>query len=198
MNSSRFQLAVQKIDEANSADPNREVFEGKEYPKELLYSIRMSRWVEKIAPEAGEALKLAARGQHLCRWEVPRSGYSMDRAGYLKWRTYLYTYHADKTAAILKDCGYGTEVVERVRTLIQKKNIKTDPEMQTLEDVICLVFLENYFAEFSVKHDEEKMIVIIQKTWKKMSETGHRAALNIPVDDASKALLQKALKPEIR
>ncbi len=194
MTSSRFNAAIQKIDQANAQDPNRESFHGKDYPKELLYSIRMSAWLDKLRPEAPDFLKLAARAQHLRRWEVPRSSYPMDRAGYLKWRTFLYVYHADKAVEILRETGYDEETIQKVRTLLLKQNIKTNPDMQFLEDVICLVFLENYFADFSKQHDEEKMILIVQKTWKKMSEEGHRAAFQISMSPAAAALVQKALK----
>lgn len=191
----RFESAIQKIDHANSLDPNKEFFEGKEHPKELLYSIRMSSWMEKLRPQASEVLKLAARAQHLRRWEIPRSSYPMDRTGYLKWRTFLYSYHAEKTAEILREAGYEEETVRGVSSLLLKQNIKTNPDMQLLEDVICLVFLENYFADFSRQHDEEKMMVIIQKTWKKMSDEGRAAALQIPMSSAAAVLVQKALKP---
>jgi hypothetical protein len=190
---SRFQAALQKIDQANAQDPNKEFFQGKEYPKEFLYSLRMSVWMDKLRPEAGEVLKLAARAQHLRRWEVPRSSYPMDRTGYLKWRTFLYSYHAEKAAVILSESGYDEETVRKVSTLLLKQNIKTNPDMQLLEDVICLVFLENYFADFSKQHEEEKIVQIVQKTWKKMSNEGHRAALQIPMSSEAAALVKKAL-----
>lgn len=195
MTTSRFETAIQKIDSANSQDPHREIFQGKEYPKELLYSIRMSAWMDKLRPEATEVLKLAARAQHLRRWEIPRSHYPMDRTGYLKWRIFLYSYHAEKTSEILRESGYDAETLGKVSTLLLKQNIKTNPEMQLLEDVICLVFLENYFADFSKQHEEEKMIPIVQKTWKKMSEEGHREALQIPMSSEAAALVKKALTP---
>jgi len=189
-----FDTAIQRIDQANAQDPNREVFEGKEYPKELLYSLRMSAWLEKLRPEACEVLKLAARAQHLCRWEIPRSSYPMDRTGYLKWRTFLYAYHAEKASAVLRETGYDEDAVQKIKTLLLKQNIKTNPQMQLLEDVICLVFLESYFADFSKQHEEEKIVQIVQKTWKKMSEEGHQAALQIPMSTDAAALVKKALK----
>ncbi len=192
--SSRFNTAIQKIDQANAQDPHKEIFQEKEYPKELLYSLRMSAWMDKLRPEASEILKLAARAQHIQRWEVPRSSYSMDRAGYLKWRTFLYSYHAEKASEILREAGYDEETIQKVNTLLLKQNIKTNPDMQLLEDVICLVFLENYFADFSKQHEEEKIVRIVQKTWKKMSDEGHRAALQIPMSPVAAALVKKALK----
>lgn len=196
MTSSRFETAIQNIDRANSQDPNKELFQGKEYPKELLYSLRMSAWLDKLRPDASEILKLAARAQHIRRWDIPRSDYPMDRTGYLKWRTFLYGYHAKEAAAEIRAAGYDEATVEKVSTLLLKQNIKTNPEMQLLEDVICLVFLENYFADFSQQHDEEKIVQIVQKTWRKMSEEGHREALQIPMSPEAQALVKKALKSE--
>jgi len=181
----RYQSAIKKIDAANAGDPHQ---------KELLYSLRMSEWLEKLRPDASEALRLAARAQHIRRWEIPRSGYPMGRAGYLKWRTGLYDFHARKAAGILSQCGYDASTVARVESLIQKKDIKADPEMQLLEDVVCLVFLENYFADFSEKHEEEKVINILRKTWRKMSPAGQKAARGIPLQPQAEALLKKALE----
>jgi hypothetical protein len=193
MTSACFNSAIQKIDQANAQDPNKEIFQGKEYSKELLYSLRMSAWLEKLRPDASEVLKLTARAQHIRRWEIPRSSYPMDRTGYLKWRTFLYAYHAEKTAEILRECGYEEEAIRQISTLLLKQNIKSNPDMQLLEDVICLVFIENYFADFSKQHDEEKIVQIVQKTWRKMSVEGHQAALQIPMSPAAAALVKKAL-----
>lgn len=189
----RFKHAVSRFDEENSKDPNKEIIDGREYAKELLYARRMSGWLEKLQPDASEALKLAARSQHIRRWEIPRSKYPKNRAGYLDWRTTLYSFHAEKSGEILKEAGYDVETIARVQTLLRKQNIKTDADMQTLEDVICLVFLENYFAEFSKQHDAQKMINILRKTWRKMSPKGQSAALTINFTDDARSLIEKAL-----
>ncbi len=194
MSSALFETAIAAFDRANAEDPNKEIYQGKEYPKELLYGMRMNAWLEKLRPAAPEFLRLAARAQHLRRWEIPRAQYPMDRAGYLKWRTGLYDFHAEKAGSILAEAGYDEAVIQKVQALLRKQNLKTNPDMQLLEDVICLVFLENYFADFSKQHDEEKMVLIIQKTWKKMSDEGHQAALQIPMSLTAAALVQKALK----
>ena len=117
----------------------------------------------------------------------------MDRAGYLKWRTELKKFHADKASEILQKVGYEQEVIDRVAFLLQKKQLKRDAETQTLEDVICLVFLEFYYEEFMSKHPEEKIIDILQKTWKKMSDKGHDAALKLPYSNQGLTLVKKAL-----
>ena len=79
-------LAFQLFDAANKQDPNTEIFEGTSYPKEVLYGIRMTERLHEFAPNASEALQLTARCQHICRWEISRESYAMNREGYLRWR----------------------------------------------------------------------------------------------------------------
>lgn len=190
----RFQQAIQKFDNENSQDPNKETLKGEEHPKELLYARRMSGWLNKLAPNSSEALQLAARSQHICRWIIPRDQYAMDRKGYLMWRTDLRKFHAQKAGEILKDCGYDEKTIGQVQSLILKEKVKVDPESQLLEDVVCLVFLESYFGEFSHKHDEEKVISIIRKTWKKMSDNGHEEALKLDLPPDARLVVKKALE----
>ena len=193
VNPSRFEEAVVRFDAANTEDPNREVFEGQEHPKELLYALRMTAWLEKLAPEASEALRLAARCQHLRRWTIPRDRYPHDLAGYKQWRTTLARFHADTAGQILRDVGYDDATIERVGQLLRKERLKLDPEAQRLEDVICLVFLESYFASFARQHDEAKLVDILRKTWKKMSERGRDAALGLTLDPELRAIVEKAV-----
>ena len=180
----RFTAAIERFDALNSQDPKR---------KELIYAQRMTQWLDRLAPDAPVALRLAARAQHLMRWQIPRDSFAKDRAGYIRWRTKLYDFHADKAAEVLRDVGYDPATIERVRSLIRKQNIKSDPQMQLLEDVICLVFLENYFADFAKDHDEDKLVRILQKTWRKMSPRGHEAAMTIQLGDRERELIAKAL-----
>ncbi len=189
----RLEDALRRIDEANAKDPNAESFEGKDYPKALLYSMRMTKWLEAVAPEASEALRLAVRSQHICRWEVPRSDYPPGRRGYHRWRTYLYAYHGERAAGILREAGYGEETIARVRMLLKKQGLKSDPETQTLEDVACLVFLENYLWDFSRLHEEAKIVDILRKTWAKMSPRGQEAAREMTLHSGAEALLHQAL-----
>jgi hypothetical protein len=177
--SDRFARAVALFDAANGEDPNRETFEGAEYPKEVLYAQRMTAWLDRFAPDASEALKLAARAQHIRRWAIPRSEYPMDRKGYDLWRTTLAKFHGDTAAEILRRVGYDEPTIERVKALLLKERMKLDPEGQTLEDVVCLVFLQYYFAEFASHYSEPKLVGIVRKTWKKMSERGHEEALKL-------------------
>ena len=151
----RFNAAIARFDAANTEDPTTEVLQGVVYPKELLYAQRMTAWLDKLAPDASEALRLAVRCQHICRWTIPRHTYAMNRTGYLRWRTTLAKFHADTAAAILRDVGYDDVTIQRVQTLLRKEGLKRDAEVQCLEDVICLVFLENYCAAFATRHDLE-------------------------------------------
>ncbi|MGF1636555.1 MAG: DUF4202 domain-containing protein [Cyclobacteriaceae bacterium] len=193
---SRFHQTIAEIDQINVQDPNLKTVDGKQIPKELLYSQRMTEVLAQFCPEASETLQIAARAQHIKRWSIPRETYSMDRKGYLQWRTQLKIFHAELAAGILKKFGYDAGDIQKVEDLINKKRLKTDPEVQTLEDVICIVFLRYYFDDFIAKHanEEEKIIDIVQKIWKKMSEKGHEAALAMPHSEKALSLVTKALK----
>ncbi len=180
----RLKRALQAIVAFNREDPQGE---------EVAYSERMTAWLVKLEPEASEALQIAARAQHIGRWRIPRETYPMDRAGYKRWRTDLAKLHAETTVSILAEAGYDEETIERTSSLLQKKRLKTDPECQTLEDVIALVFLEHYFADFAPKHSEEKIVRILQRTRIKMSPRGHEAALRLKLRPDLAELVEKAL-----
>ena len=189
----RFQTAIARLDAANAEDPNLETVDGVAHPKELLYAQRMTAWLGRLAPDASEALRLAARAQHIRRWAIPRRDYPMTRTGYLKWRTTLYRFHADTAGDILREVGYDDATVAAVQSLLRKERLKRNPDMQCLEDVICLVFLESYFADFAPQYDEQKVLDILRKTWKKMSARGQKAARDLALPQAAHALLEKAL-----
>lgn len=193
MNTKPFQAACELIDAENAQDPNSEIFQSITFPKELLYSNRMYGRLMNFHPNASEAVQIASKAQHICRWEIPRESYPMDRLGYLKWREDLKKFHAKTTASILQKSGYDSEFIARVSFLIEKKLLKKDEETQLLEDVICLVFLEHYFDPFVQKHDSEKMKNIILKTWNKMSEKGHQEALKINYSASNLQLIKEAL-----
>lgn len=193
-NQSRFHQTIAAFDKANAEDPHMETnAEGEAVPKELLYGQRMSTILHDFAPDASEALQLAARCQHIQRWTIPRDSYPMDRKGYLKWRTQLKIFHGEKAGSIMKAAGYDDKMIERVKFLLNKKKLRSDPETQTLEDVICLVFLKYYFSDFAKQHSEEKLVDIVAKTWNKMSEKGHAAALKLPFSEKEKGIIEKAL-----
>ncbi|TXE14972.1 DUF4202 domain-containing protein [Seonamhaeicola algicola] len=194
MKPTRFETAIALIDKKNSEDVNTYQVGGMNYPKELLYSQRMTRKLLQFEPNASKALQIAARAQHICRWQIARDEYPMDRVGYLKWRETLKKMHAEITSEILTKVGYDAQYIERVSQLITKKLIKKNEESQTLEDTVCLVFLDYYFDEFAAKHDDEKVIDILQKTWKKMSEKGHEAALKLSFSNKNLQLVKKAIQ----
>jgi hypothetical protein len=186
MNSSRFQDAIGRIDAANAQDPRG---------IELPYAQRLSGWVDRLAPEASEELRLAARAQHICRWVIPRESYAAGRIGYLKWREDLKQFHSQKAGEILREVGYDEAVISRVQDLIRKRNFPRVPEGRVLEDALCLVFLETQFAETTAKTGDEKMIGILQKTWRKMTPQAQQIALTIPMTPECRALVEKALQP---
>lgn len=195
---STYDKARALIDAANSADPNQVTADGKEWPKELLYSERMSDMLERYAPNADDAMKLAIRAQHIERWKSPRNAYPMDRIGYLKWRKDLYKIQANRAAELMLQAGFAEAEIERARNAVAKKNIKGNPDTQLLEDVTDLVFMEHYMLEFVGKHPdytEEKWIEIIQKTWNKMSSNAHEFALSgaIKLPEPLAPLVQKAV-----
>lgn len=199
MSQNLYQAAIAAFDQANAEDPNKEVFNGKEYPKELLYAQRMTEMQERFAPDAPEAVKLACRAQHIQRWKSPRSDYPMDKKGYMLWRTNLYKFHAETAGALMQQVGYGDEMIARVKTIIGKKDLKTNPETQMMEDVVDLVFIEHYMLGFAGQkpdYDEAKWIVIIKKTWDKMSESAHQFALagKIKLPEALVPLILKSIK----
>ena len=189
----KLEQAFILFDKANEQDPNKEIFEGKEYAKEVLYAMRMTEKLNSFAPNASEVLQLTARCQHICRWEIARDSYEMNRTGYLTWRQDLKKFHAKKASELLESIGYDQKTIDNVAFLLEKKQLKKNEETQTLEDVICLVFLEYYFEPFALKYSEEKLIDILQKTWRKMSKEGQEAALKLPLSKTSLELVSKAL-----
>ena len=189
----RFAQAVSRIDAANAADPNHTSVSGAFMPHELHYARRMTQWLARLEPAASEALRLAVRCQHLCRWMIPRAQFPMTRAGYHQWRSTLGRFHADKAAEILRAVGYDEATLSRVQALVRKEALKTDPETQALEDVACLVFLEDDLAEFAARHEEAKVVAILRKTWGKMSPRGRDAAAALELPPPARDLMTKAL-----
>lgn len=194
MTHAAYEQAVKLIDNANSEDPNTEQADGKDWPKELLYGQRMADMLARYKSDTDNPIKLAIRGQHIQRWQSPRSDYPMDRQGYHKWRSDLYVFHADKVSAILEQAGFNQADVIRAKNAVAKKGIKSNPDTQLLEDVASLVFIEHYMLAFAEKHPnytEQKWIDIIRKTWRKMSEQAHAFVL------AGNITLPKPLTPII-
>jgi Domain of unknown function (DUF4202) len=189
---SRLEIAIARIDAANGEDPNCISIEGAKQPAELVYGQRMSEALDRLYPHASELLQIAVRAQHIRRWTVPRSGFPMDRTGYLKWRTDMKARHAKWAGEILTTCGYTADEVARVGSLIRKERMKQDDEAQALEDVASIVFLENYFGDFAFKHEEEKVVSILKKTLAKMSARGRKAVNDISFSPPIQELISKA------
>lgn len=193
MTNNRLLRAIELIDQANGEDPNGEIWQGGTYPRELLYGMRMTHWLERLLPDPSEALRLAARAQHVRRWMVARESYPAGREGYLRWRTFLYQFHAEQAEGLLRDAGYDDETIAAVGKMVAKRGIKRDPDVQLIEDVACLVFLEHYFPAFAAGQPEDKLIGVIRKTWRKMSAAARAKALQLELPEALQIPLAKAL-----
>jgi hypothetical protein len=184
---------IAAIDAANARDPSTTEIDGRREPAELVYGRRMSETLARIAPDASEPLRIAVRGQHIERWTSPRKAYPEGRVGYLKWRKDLQDFHAKRLGEIMAGAGYGAEAIARVGALIRKERLKSDAEVQTLEDVACLVFLAHYLDDFMGKTDQDKLAGILAKTWNKMSALGHEQALKLALPPSVPALLEQGL-----
>ncbi|KAK4985072.1 hypothetical protein LTR50_006185 [Elasticomyces elasticus] len=194
---SPFQKALAKIDEAHALDPNKKTVNGEEIPYELHYANKMTSYLQLRSPAASEPLQLAVHAQHFRRWEVPRDSYPMTRVGYHAWRTYLKKRQAQLVGPIVDEAGFKVEDSNRVMALIEKEGLRQgEEEVQVLEDVACLVFLDDQFEEFEEKHDEEKIIRVLRKTWAKMSPMGQEMALKIPMVEKCRELVEKALNDD--
>ena len=193
MESQRFRDAIRRIDAANTDDPHTLIVNGESRPKELTHAAMLTAWVGRLRPDAGEALLLAARAHHIRRWTIPRDDYPSGRRGYLRWRTALQAMHAAEVGRILQEAGYGTDEVARVQQLVRKHNLTRDPEAQTLEDGLCLVFLETQFADLRAQHPAAKIADIVQKTWRKMSPHARELALDLDLAPEDRVVLVEAL-----
>lgn len=188
---SRLQICLEKIDIENKKDPNHEVINGLDEPREFVYSLRMSEWLNKLVAQPDEILQISARGQHILRWTNPRANYPEGRSGYLKWRTELYKFHSQKVGKIMEESGYLKDEVEKVKKILQKKDLKNDSDVQTIEDVACLVFLNYYLDDMIQKTPQEKILDILQKTWNKMSHKAQSLAKEISYSNEGKQLINK-------
>lgn len=187
-----LQQAFQAFDAYNAKDPNQEQANGKTIAKELLYAERMTEWLNRYSPDASEHVQLAARCQHIGRWEIPRKSFPMDKKGYLQWRNKLKDHHAKIASEILASCGYPPGTIEAVQFLLLKKELQKNSETKLIEDIICLVFIEYYLEAFANQHDDDKVIDILQKTLKKMTPRAISTAVAIPVSAKVKGLIERA------
>lgn len=197
---SRFTQAVTTFDARNARDPNQTLVDGVATPKELAYAQRMTEMLQRYQPDAPETLHLAARCQHIERWTLPRDAYPMTKPGYHQWRRKLKEYHAEVASEIMQQAGYDAEAIARVTRLVSKDAPLADAEMQVLEDVIVMVFVEYYLEEFVAQHPEydvPKWKDILRKTLRKVSKAGHQALLTqVKLPQALVPLIQEVMTEE--
>jgi len=193
--SGRLDAALAVIDAANEGDPNAVELAGASTPLALAEGRAAYDWVERLRGDEGapDALLIAARGHHIRRWEHPRDAFPRDRAGYQAWRTRLYEVHASHLEAIMRDAGYGTDEIAAMTAIVHKRGIKADPDAQTYEDAVALAFLELQFAAFAAREPRATVIRALQRTWRKMSEAGHEAALTLTLTPELQSLVTEAL-----
>ncbi|MGE4612010.1 MAG: DUF4202 domain-containing protein [Paracoccaceae bacterium] len=198
-NSSQFEAVIAAIDEANAEDVRLIAVEGTEYPFETVYADRMTETMTEMYPDASELLRIAARAQHIRRWEIPRDQYPKNRQGYQKWRLTLRKMHAQMVGDIMSRNGYSENDIARVGMFLQKQSLKKDAESQALENVVDVVFLDYYWDDFVAKYsdyDDEKLIDIVGKTLRKMSTKGHQAALALDLPPETTRIVLAAVERE--
>jgi hypothetical protein len=191
----RRSRAIAAFQAENSRDPNLITDALGARPRELVDAERLAAWVQRLEPQASEALVLASHCQHLRRWELPRSEFEPGRIGYLTWRKALARFHADQAARVLRGLGYEETLLLAVRQINLKQGMQSNPDVQTMEDALCLSFLEHELAEFATKHPDLKLLEIIRKTWGKMSERARQLALLLPLPERAQQLVKQALEP---
>ena len=191
---SKLSAAFGQFDAYNQKDPHAFTWEGKSYPQEYFLAIKLYDWVKQLQPDASEELLLASRSQHIGRWEIPRNTYPDGREAYLKWRKDLALHHAEKATVMMEDAGYTPEQIARVRQILLKQKIKVDPDVQTMENALCLVFLQFQYEDFHPKYEADKVINILKKSLLKMDAHGHQFALTLPYSDQGLHYIQEALK----
>lgn len=193
MSASRFDLAVAAFERINAEDPRRERAGEVEWPRELLRARQLVQWVNRLAPGASEALRLAAHCQHIGRFRFPRTSHPEGRVGYLRWRTELSRRHAEIAREVLTAAGYELDTIASVQGIVQKQGLRSRPDVQTMEDALCLVFLEHEFSDFCAEHDDAKLLTIVRKTWAKMSPEARQLALQLSLSGRPYELVQRAL-----
>ena len=193
MSTERTEKALELFDAYNKKDPNFITWDGIAYPAEYFYAMQLYGWVKKLESQAGEDLLLASRCQHIGRWKIPRNQYPSGKAGYYKWRNDLAKFHADTAGILLAEAGYQEEEIRTVQHILLKENLRKDEVVQVMENALCLVFLQFQYEDFITKHDDQMVIRILKKTWRKMTGPGKEAALSLDFREKGKSLLTVAL-----
>jgi len=192
----KLEVAFKFFDDYNRQDPRSFKCDGAAYPQEYFFAIKLYEWVLKLDPKAPEELLLASRSQHIGRWEIPRESYPDGREAYLKWRKDLAGHHVEIANRLMKQAGYADKQAERVTQIILKKRIKVDADVQTMENALCLVFLQYQYEDFRKKYEAEpeKIINILRKSLLKMDAYGHGFALELGFTKNGVGFIQAALK----
>jgi hypothetical protein len=188
-----FDAAIRRFDAINALDPNTEVVDGHPIPRELLYAQRLTNWLLQLYPDASEPLRLAARCQHLARWEIPRERYPLTRAGYHQWRNDLKEFHANRAGIVLRETGYPEPLIARVQALNRKEGLPHDPEACAIEDALCMVFLEHQLEPLARKTSDEQLLRALRKSWCKMTPHAQAVAQQLTLCPTAQSLLARAL-----
>ena len=194
MTSARLRQVLDRIDEINRADPHEIQVHGESRPKELTHAAMVSAWIARLRPNADDALRIAARGHHVRRWAIPRDEYPQGRRGYLRWRQALQELHAATLGEVMTEAGYNAAAIECVQDLVRKKNLRRDPDVQALEDALCLVFLETQLGEFRTRQPDERVTEVLRKTWDKMSAEARALAAELDLAPDDRRFLQRVLR----
>ena len=181
------------IDAANAADPNIIEWRGEQWPRAQLQGVLATEWVNALNANAGDEVLLAGRAHHARRWSISRDSYPNNRAGYLRWRRDLKDVHAKVVAELLPPTGISSDVVTRVQALVRKEGLGRDPEMQLLEDAICLTFLETQFEELAARLDDDRLVNTVKKTADKMSDHAVTLIAQTRISAGARATLYDAL-----
>ena len=194
MTSAQLRQALDRIDEINGADPHEIQVRGESRPKELTHAAMVSAWIERLRPDADDALRIAAHGHHVRRWAISRGEYPRGRRGYLRWRQALQELHAATLGEVMTETGYDAAAIERAQNLVRKKNLRRDPDVQALEDALCLVFLETQLGEFRARQPDDRVAEILRKTWDKMSARARALAVELDLAPDDRRFLQRVLR----
>jgi tRNAThr (cytosine32-N3)-methyltransferase len=187
-----FARARAAIDAAHAADPAQR--DGR--AAELVYADHVEHWARRLLPAADDGVILAARAQHLERWVIARDTYPRDRPGYFTWRKAVQARQGARATELLAAAGVDAATTARVAALVAKAAPRGDAAAQVLEDAACLVFLEDELAAFAAAHGDytrERFIVILRKTWAKMSAAARSAALGLALPEGLAALVREAV-----
>ncbi|MEJ7679499.1 MAG: DUF4202 domain-containing protein [Segetibacter sp.] len=189
----KLEKAFELFDAYNKEDPHTISWKEVNFPSEYFYALQLYSWVKKLEPNASEILLLASRSQHIGRWKSPREDYPAGKGGYYKWRINLAKFHAETAGSLMLKAGYDEHDIKAVQSIILKEHLRTNPEVQIMEDALCLVFLQFQYEDFITKHEKQKILTILKRTWIKMSQRGKDAALTLSFSQKAKELLEKAL-----